>query len=139
MITVSTLEAKFKRSNLSSQNTLWGSDLTYYAQLEGIRKMLQPLECLILFYYNSTDLFWVITNKRLIIQNDRSLSTYFLQDLEKVNLGEIAESTKAKNNCNYITFIVHKEVKILPVESKSWYIVYEILKLIVSNKGIISC
>ncbi|MFY0256528.1 hypothetical protein ACDQ55_21550 [Chitinophaga sp. 30R24] len=134
MISVSVVEAKYRRSNVAGEKTFLWNDADQEKRLFFLSKdFFSEKEDAILCYKESTDYSWVITNMRLIIMEYNKIDHYDLSLINKVGLGEVETNYQAKKNNNYLPVTIGDHIIKLQVEPAVWFVIYDILKFI-SNK-----
>jgi len=131
MKTVSTVEAKFKRSGIKSQATkLWRETDHSIRDLILEKAHLQLNEEPIINYYRNPLFWWLLTNERLLIFNTDDVVFYNLADITKVELKALFEGNVEKQDCTSVHIYVKDRYIDLDLENGTWPIIYNILRFV---------
>jgi len=124
-LNVIAIEGKFKRSEIILKNTF-----LFKQKPTDISFDLDNDEYCILYYIDSTE-SWFLTNKNLIFPFVRV--SVDLSSLVKVDFSNIKENPSHKLiNKRLDLFMENKKINIM-VEEKSWHLIYNIFKFIISK------
>jgi len=130
----SIIQSKFLRSRTSAvQTKIWSfmEDDRKKTITEGIELLLG--EEIILCFFPDQTYWWLLTNLRLIINEDSQLSYIQLSEVEKVDLRQIFENNISKyENESIVLYTVDGEIS-LKLEKLTWPIIYEVLKFATSH------
>ena len=131
----SVIIAKIRRLNLNSEST------TLFYELEEVKRKFveksiefiyeeEPIFC----FFFKTDYWWVITNFRIIVSENYSISYHFFEEVKSIHLKDIFENEIIKEECENIEIKLENgdEVK-LNVEKKTWHSVYNLVKFLISS------
>ena len=138
MLSVSTIQAKYKRAKLSLKDTCLWLELNDI-QKGAVQKRIEfgTDEQPVIYYCKSPIYSWVISNRRLIVLEERNVWYYFYQEIKKVELPNEQDIKTNKAGIDTITISLYdNNFKTLFVEDRSWHFIYQILKfLLPDNKA----
>src|SRR6185503_12915504 len=100
MKSVSTVEAKFKRSKTECQATkLWRETDPLIWDLILEKTHLRTDEKPIINYYRNPLFWWLLTNERILIFNTDDVMSYNLADITRVEMKTLVEGKVDKLEC----------------------------------------
>lgn len=134
MKSISSIKAKFLRSKIETPSTnLFDNISSEYKSNICERIDLCENEDIIIYTYLSMSYWWVLTNLRVIINEDGKITYVNLADLVNVEPKEIFESSVSKLKGKSIDLILKDGDMKIYLESGTWNSIYNILKYVISQ------
>lgn len=129
MFSISAIKGKFERSGIDFRKTfLW--EKTSSSEKQKISNDLRVDEIGIIYYGESIEYFWLLTNERIIISNKKF---YNLSDLIKVDFVNIKANPAEKISNRELTLFTNSIQFKLFLEENSWHVFYNIFKFIIDK------
>jgi len=130
----SVIKAKFRRLNISTSNTcLWGEvSQDIRNELDKQILMIEEEKKIFLVFTNSS-YWWVLTNQRLILKDNDTVSYFNLDDINKVEPKSIFERGASKQECSELSLNVKDREIQLRLEENTWHAIYNILKFVINS------
>lgn len=131
MFSISAIKGKFKRCGIDFRKTfLW--EETSSSERQKFSTDLRVDEIGIIYYGESVEYFWLLTNERIIISNEKF---YNLSDLIKVDFVNIKETPSEKISNRELTLFTNTIQFKLFFEENSWHVFYNIFKFIIDKNN----
>ncbi len=130
MLSISVIKAKFKRSDLNFKSTFIFDENSHQVNPKDLF-VFQANEKCIIYFIRDNNYSWYLTNKRLIIPVENKFIS--LSDLTKIDFPNIKNNPSSKMENTELTLFTYDDEITLFVEEKSWHIIYNIFKLIISQ------
>ncbi|UOB16278.1 hypothetical protein [Abyssalbus ytuae] len=128
MFKTSILKAKIKRSSVDFKNTyFWNSETSPRI----IDLFFSDGEEIILFYIQSKNYSWILTNTRLIFPSQ--MQQIRLSELVNVSFDTVKNDPNQKMSNNKLTLHTLKDTTVIFVEEGTWHLLYEVFKFIIVN------
>lgn len=131
-ISTSTIVAKIKRLDIKGFSTKFFDKLDF-----NIREVidnnieLHNNEKFILCYYLNTDYWWVITNLRLLINENEQTESYLFDSIKTVEVKDIFEGGISNQECDRLQLILQNgQEKNLNLENNTWFSILNLLKFL---------
>ena len=136
MFSISAVKGKFKRSKLDLEKTfLFDEQLSRLDK--SILKLFKIDEKCIIYYVESDTYSWYITNQRFLIPNEyKSIN---LSDLEKIDFLDLKQNPSNKLKNRQLNLFTDKQEFNFYVESRSWYLIFDIFKFIIEKNKKTQC
>ncbi len=129
MFSISAIKGKFERSGIDFRKTfLW--EKISSSEKQKISTDLKVDEKGIIYYTESAEYFWLLTNERIIISNEKF---YNLSDLIKVDFINIKANPSEKMSNRELTLFTNSTQFNLFFEENSWHVFYNIFKFIIDK------
>ncbi|MBS1597578.1 MAG: hypothetical protein JST75_05095 [Bacteroidetes bacterium] len=132
MISVSVIEAKFRRAKLHAKSTFLYSQLD--AQQKNIiqkRVSQSQGERLVIYYYKDLNYSWLISNERLIVLKEDEVFYYPYKDIQRIEFPKNDDLKRDKAGIDSVDILLTKGNLIsLFVESTTWHFIYALLKFL---------
>ena len=129
MFSISAIKGKFKKSDIDFEKTFLYEEKPFLN--EEALNLLQMNEKCIIYYKESSNYSWYLTDKRFIIPSENRV--IYLHDLKKVDISNIKENPSQKMENKELTLFTNNEEFNFFVEQKSWHLFYNIFKFIIEN------
>jgi len=136
MKSVSAIKAKFNRFNLKSSFTKIFEQLNENEQyiLSINIKLIEEEEIIICFCPNQC-YWWVLTNFRIIINDNHRTNYVLLSDIKNIDMKDIFNDRVDKFTCKILNFNMKNEENVdLSVEFNTWHAMYNIFKFVINTK-----
>lgn len=128
MSSLSSVEAKFKRSSITRQKTSLWKEANDALKNEFSSIVRLESEAEILIYFENKLRNYLITNKRLIINLNKEI---YLEDIDRVFFDKIVREESGKKELDMLN-ITYKSKNIdLYVEVGTWPLIYQLLTFII--------
>lgn len=124
---INAIEGKFRRNKVEFKNTFLFKEMPI-----NIQNILVDNEICIIYYTNSINYSWFLTNQNLIIPSEIDIS---LSSLKKIDFLNIKENPNEKLMNKELDLFTENFKFSITVEEKSWPLIYNIFKFII-NKNI---
>jgi hypothetical protein len=139
MMTNKTIEAKFRRADISSKKTCLWLDMPENLKNE-IQNQIQSFdsELPIICFYKSIEYILLLTTQRLIVITNNAVEYYLYSSIIDVRLDEIFKEKQSKKENNIINIILKsgKQIDII-VEPETWHVLYGIIKQLSFQSNIV--
>jgi hypothetical protein len=136
MLSISAIEAKYKRAMLNVTDTFLWSDMSN-DQKDAISTQVELAlgERVIIYYCKSLDYWWVITNQRLIISDNKTLSFCPFEMIIKVDFPGAEKIEANKKGIDSVNIVLSGGYsKLVFVENTTWHFFYDLLRVLSSNQ-----
>jgi hypothetical protein len=131
MFSISAIKGKFERSEIDFRKTfLW--EKISFSEKQKFSTDLKVDEIGIIYYTESPEYFWLLTNERIIISNEKF---YNLSDLIKVDFVNIKANPSEKISNRELTLFTNSIQFKLFLEENSWHVFYNIFKFIIDKNN----
>jgi hypothetical protein len=140
MISKSSIEAKYRRAGISPQKTWLWVDMPTEKKDELQRYVqLQDDESPIICYFESVEYILLFTMQSIIIIDKGKTDHYPYNVISNVALDEVFGGQKTKQENDIINlYLKSGEMVNLVVEVGTWHVLYNILRLIISQNDAIA-
>lgn len=131
MFSISAIKGKFKKSGIDFKKTFLYEEKSFLN--EESLNLLQMNEKCIIYYIESDNYSWYLTDKRFIVPSIGK--TINLSDLKKVDFINLKANPSQKMENKELTLFTNNEEFNFFVEEKSWHLFYGIFKFIIENNN----
>jgi len=123
------IEGKFCRSEIQFKKTFLNTNYPVK-----FNDSFNKDEKLIIYYVESADYSWYLTNKRIIVEENIKKLNIFFNDVVRVDFINIKNQLSAKTNNRELDLITKDESFVIKFEENSWHVFYNIIKFLINNK-----
>jgi hypothetical protein len=132
MFSISAIKGKFQRSGIDFRKTFLFEENPSHVNSNDL-SLFQINEKCIIYYIESSNYSWYLTDKRFIVPSVRK--TINLSDLKNVDFTNLKANPSQKMENKELTLFTNNEEFNFNVEEKSWHLFYGIFKFIIENNN----